>query len=141
MARTKQVARKTPPAFLQSADKTKMRPALKKSAEIAKCSGQKVRRFRPGTVALREIRKYQRSTDPLIPRAPFNRLVKEIVNDHQKDLRITTSCVDALREATEAYIITVLEDANLCCIHAKRITVMPKDIILARRLRGDINYY
>lgn len=98
---------------------------------------RKVRRWRPGTVALREVRKYQQSTDFLIPRAPFRRLVKEIVLNVKDSIRVSTSAVDALQEATEAYITGVLGDANLCTIHAKRVTLFPKDLDLALRLRGD----
>lgn len=94
------------------------------------------RKFRPGTVALREIRKYQKSTEPLIPFAPFSRLVREIANVYANDFRFQKSAVLAIREAAEAYITQVLEESNLCAIHAKRVTIMPKDIQLANRIRG-----
>ena len=95
-------------------------------------------RYRPGQKALREIRKYQRSTDLLIRKLPFRRLVNELAQKLcYPPKRFQSSAMDALQEATEAYITSVFEDANLCAIHAKRITVMPKDIQLARRIRGD----
>lgn len=97
-------------------------------------------RFKPGTVALREIRKYQKTTDLLIRKLPFQRLVKEIANDIvgcDKQLRFQSAAVAALQEAAEAYLVGLFEDVNLCAIHAKRITIMPKDMRLARRIRGD----
>jgi len=96
-------------------------------------------RFRPGTVALREIRKYQKSTNLLIRKMPFQRLVREIAQDICPDvnLRFQTAAVAALQEASEAYLVGLFEDMNLCAIHAKRVTVMPKDMALARRIRGE----
>ena len=98
---------------------------------------KKPHRFRPGTVALREIRKYQKSTDLLIRKLPFQRLVREIAQDFKSDLRFQSSAVAALQEASEAYLVGLFEDTNLCAIHAKRVTIMPKDIQLARRIRGE----
>nr|pir hypothetical protein K03A1.1 - Caenorhabditis elegans [Caenorhabditis elegans] len=89
------------------------------------------------TVALREIRRYQKSTELLIRRAPFQRLVREIAQDFKTDLRFQSSAVMALQEAAEAYLVGLFEDTNLCAIHAKRVTIMPKDIQLARRIRGE----
>jgi histone H3 len=98
---------------------------------------KKRQRYRPGTVALREIRKYQRSTDLLIQRLPFQRLVREIAQSLRGDLRFQSAAVGALQEASEAYLVGLFEDTNLCAIHAKRVTIMPKDLQLARRLRGE----
>uniref|UniRef100_A0A8K9WV69 Si:dkey-23a13.21 n=1 Tax=Oncorhynchus mykiss TaxID=8022 RepID=A0A8K9WV69_ONCMY len=95
------------------------------------------RRRRPGTVALREIRRYQKSTELLIRKLPFQRLVREIAQDFKTDLRFQSSAVMALQEASEAYLVGLFEDTNLCAIHAKRVTIMPKDIQLARRIRGE----
>jgi len=100
------------------------------------------RRFRPGTVALREIRKYQRSTDLLLRKLPFSRLVREVALEMSTDysegplLRWQSSALLALQEATEAYLVHLFEDANLCAIHAKRVTIMQRDMQLARRIRG-----
>ena len=93
--------------------------------------------YRPGTLALREIRHYQKRTNLLIKKAPFTRLVREIVQDFKQDLRFQNSAIGALQEAEEAYIIRLFEDTNLCGIHAKRVTIMPKDIQLARHIQGD----
>ena len=98
---------------------------------------KKPHRYRPGTVALREIRKYQKSTDLLIRKLPFQRLVREIAQDFKTDLRFQSSAVLALQEAAEAYLVGLFEDTNLAAIHAKRVTIMPKDIQLARRIRGE----
>ena len=98
---------------------------------------KKPHRYRPGTVALREIRKYQKSTELLIRKLPFQRLVREIAQDFKNDLRFQQTAIIALQEATEAYLVSLFEDTNLCAIHAKRVTIMPKDIQLARRIRGE----
>ena len=97
----------------------------------------KPHRYRPGTVALREIRKYQKSTELLIRKLPFKRLVREIAQDFKTDLRFQSSAINALQEASEAYIVGLMEDANICSIHAKRVTIKPNDIQLARRIRGE----
>ena len=65
------------------------------------------------------------------------RLVREIAQDFKTDLRFQSSAVMALQEASEAYLVGLFEDTNLCAIHAKRVTIMPKDIQLARRIRGE----
>mmetsp|Transcript_33975 Transcript_33975/g.35278 ORF Transcript_33975/g.35278 Transcript_33975/m.35278 type:complete len:135 (+) Transcript_33975:98-502(+) len=133
MARTKQtrIAGKVPRKEFKQPQKT-----AKKSAPV---SGgvKKPHRYRPGTVALREIRKYQKSTDLLIRKLPFQRLVRDIASEYKSDLRFQASAVLALQEASEAYLVGLFEDTNLCCIHAKRVTIMPKDIQLARRIRGE----
>ena len=98
-------------------------------------------RYRPGTVALREIRRYQKSTDLLVRKLPFQRLVREIAQDFKADLRFQGSAVLALQEASEAYHIGLFEDTNLCAIHAKRVTIFPKDVQLVRRIRGDATQY
>lgn len=98
---------------------------------------KKPHRFRPGTVALREIRKYQKNTELLIRKLPFQRLVREIAQDFKTDLRFQSSAIQALQEASEAYLVGLFEDTNLCAIHAKRVTIMPKDLQLARRIRGE----
>ena len=95
------------------------------------------RRFRPGTVALREIRHYQKTTDVLIPKRNFSRLVREITQEYKSDARFTSVAMLAMHEAAEAHLIGMLEDSNMCAIHAKRVTIMPKDIQLARRIRRD----
>eukprot|EP01084_Bolivina_argentea_P138909 244445_1 len=99
-------------------------------------SVRKKRRARPGTVALKEIRKYQQSTDLLLRKLPFSRLVKEIATKYKRDLRFQASALQALQCATEAHMVSLFEDSNLCAIHAKRVTVMPRDMQLARRIRG-----
>lgn len=100
---------------------------------------KKPHRFRPGTVALREIRRYQRSTNLLIRKLPFARLAREITNNVAPEpFRWTAEGLLALQEATEDFIVHLLEDCNLCAIHAKRVTIMPKDMQLARRIRGPV---
>ena len=98
---------------------------------------KKPHRYRPGTVALREIRKFQKSTDLLIRKLPFQRLIREIAGQFKSDLRFQSQAILALQEAAEAYLVGLFEDTNLCAIHAKRVTIMPKDMQLARRIRGE----
>jgi len=102
---------------------------------------KKKHRWRPGTKAMRDIRWYQKSTDLLIKKAPFQRLVKEVmrdIRDERGDFRIQARAVQALQEASEAFIVHLFENTNLCAIHAKRITIAPVDMRLARRVRGEI---
>jgi len=114
------------------------------TATAADETTRKPRRFRPGTVALREIRKYQKSTDLLLRRLPFSRLVREISADMMTDeveygqsgLRWQSSALLALQEAAESFLVGLFEDTNLCAIHAKRVTIMQRDLQLARRIRG-----
>ncbi|CEO58334.1 Putative Histone H3 [Penicillium brasilianum] len=101
----------------------------------------KKRRYKPGTVALKEIRRYQRSYDLLIAKLPFARLVREVALDLLPaevgaELRWQSHAIQALQEAAEAFMVHLFEDTNLCAIHAKRVTIMQKDIQLARRIRG-----
>ena len=98
---------------------------------------KKPHRYRPGTVALREIHRYQKSTELLIRRLPFQRLVREIAKDFKGRLNFASGAILTLQEAAEAYLIGLFEDTNLCAIHAKCITIMPKDIQLARCIRGE----
>ncbi|KAL6231540.1 histone-fold-containing protein [Aspergillus navahoensis] len=98
-------------------------------------------RYKPGTVALKEIRKYQRSYDLLLRKLPFARLVREVALDILpaevgSELRWQSHAIQALQEAAEAFLVHLFEDTNLCAIHAKRVTIMQKDIQLARRIRG-----
>lgn len=135
MARTKQTARKS-----TGGQGPRYRPLATKAA-LQSAPGQyqvkKPHRYRPGTIALREIRKYQKSTELLIRKLPFQRLVREIAQDFKVDLRFQGTAMLALQEAAEAYLVGLFEDSNLCAIHAKRVTIMPKDIQLARRIRGE----
>ena len=89
-------------------------------------------------MALREIRRYQKSTELLIRKLPFQRLVREIAQQcFGMDYRFQSTAILALQEASEAYLVGLFEDTNLCAIHAGRVTIMPKDIQLARRIRGE----
>ncbi|KAF2999327.1 centromeric DNA-binding histone H3-like protein cse4 [Curvularia kusanoi] len=99
----------------------------------------RTKRYKPGTVALREIRKYQKTTDLLLLKLPFQRLVREIAQGVSGDdgpNRWQSQALFALQEATEAFLVNLFHDANLCAIHAKRVTIQQKDIQLARRLRA-----
>ncbi|MFA5039906.1 MAG: hypothetical protein WC732_09565 [Candidatus Omnitrophota bacterium] len=136
MSRTKPTPKKTP-------KKTAVDPtapvAGKGAIGPAAGAAKKPHRFRPGTVALREIRKYQKSTDLLFRKLPFQRIVREIAQNIglSSDVRFQSSAMLALQEAAEAYLVKLFDDTNTCALHARRCTIAPKDMRLARRLRGD----
>ena len=111
----------------------------KRKIHEARMQGRLVKphRYRAGTVALKDIRHYQGSTALLIRKLPFQRLVREIAQDFKTDLRFQSAAILCLQEAAEAYLVKLFDDANLCAIHARRVTIMPKDILLARRIRGE----
>ena len=123
MARTKQTSRKSVPDRKHLAATGGVKPP---------------HRYRPGTVALREIRRYQKSTDLLLKRRPFQRLVREIAQNYKTDLRWQSTAILACQEAAESYLVGLFEDTNACAIHAHRQTIMPKDMALARRIRGGL---
>ena len=138
MARTKppkQGAGKAPRRGLATKDPTRAVPTRK--AKRQKGVPKRGHRYRPGTVALREIRRYQKSTDLLIRKLPFQRLFRESAQDFKSNLRFQGSAVIALQEAAEAYLVGLFEDTNFCTIYANIVTIMPKDIQLARRIRGE----
>ena len=98
---------------------------------------KKPHRYWPGTVALHEIRRYQKSTELLCRKLPISHLIREIAQAFKTDLRFQASAIGALHEAMEDYLVKLFEDTNLCAIHARRVTIMPKDMQLARRIRGE----
>ncbi|XP_051945421.1 histone H3-like [Xyrauchen texanus] len=134
MARTKQTARKS-----TGGKAPRKQLATKAARKSAPATGgvKKPHRYRPGTVALREIRRYQKSTELLIRKLPFQRLVREIAQDFKTDLRFQSSLSWPCRSPARLIWSSLFEDTNLCAIHAKRVTIMPKDIQLARRIRGE----
>ena len=134
MARTKQTARRS-----TGGKAPRKQLATKGARKTAPVAGgvKKPHRYRPGTVALREIRRYQKSTELLIRKEPFSRLVREIAQDFKTDCRFQSAAMLANQEAAEAYLIGLFEDTNLCAIHGKRVTIMPKDMQLTRRIRGE----
>ena len=146
MARVKRTARKTLPGKALRITEVFRKGKTPRSAGTAhralgKIAGvKKPHRYRPGTVALREIRRFQKTTDVLIRKAPFQRLVRQITQElfPYKDLHFQSIAVLALQEAAEAYVVGLLEDTNLAAMHAKRVTIMPRDMILARRIRGEL---
>ena len=105
----------------------------------ARMKGRQVfhRRYHPGMMALKEIRHYQKFTGFLITKLPFQRLVREIAVEVAQKMQFQSSVLLALQEAAEVYLMGLFEDTNLCTIHARRVTIMPKDIQLARRIHGE----
>lgn len=108
----------------------------KKRAENPDLEKKKIK-YKPGTVALREIKRYQKSVDILLPRAPFQKVVREITQSIDNDLRFQGAALMAIQEAAESYLVGIFEDSQLCSLHAKRVTVTLADMRLARRIRGD----
>lgn len=129
MARTKQVVKKSD----QRASVGGKAPRKR----LPENGTRKKHRFRPGTVALREIRRYQKTTELLLRKLPFQRLVREIAQDVKADLRFQSSAIAALQESAETYLVALFDDSNHCALHAKRVTVMPKDVQLALKIRGN----
>lgn len=147
MARTKQVARQAPmpkgKGLMINAVVTPAKPVAvggfggKSPRYRVGHQARKVIRQRPNKNVLEEIKKYQKTTHLLIPRMPFQRLVREIALSFNLQIRFQSFAVIALQEAAEAFLVGLFEDAHLCAIHAKRITLMPKDIQLVRRIRKE----
>ena len=145
MARTKQTARKStggkaPRKMLATKAARKSHPSPLRNIGFVK---KPPRRYKPGTVALREIRKYQKSTDLLMRKLPFARLIKEITQDYSgmngcgvAATRWTKEAILMLQEASEAFLIGLFADSLLCSVHSKRVTVQTKDLNLARAIRG-----
>ena len=142
MARTKQTARKS-----TGGKAPRKQLSTKAARRSAPASGgiKKPHRYRPGTVALRKIRRYQKGTDLLIRKLPFQRLAREVLQDLNKPGsyprvnadRFQATSLLAIQESVEAFSIGMFEDINLCAIHARRVTNMPKDMQLALRIRGE----
>ena len=155
MARTKETARKTtgktphqnliPKAPRKTLLPGQARKNAAKAAAVAQKNLGNLRtgglkrpmRYRPGMVALREIHRYQMTTELLIRKLPFSRLVREVTQDFKTDLRFQAQAIGALQEAAEAYLVGLFEDTNLCAIHAKCVMIMPKDLQLAQRIWGE----
>lgn len=134
---TPQKARKTTRPWQQLKGKleTKRGNTAKKTTKTSPV--KRPHRWRKGTVALREIRRIQKRTNLLIPKLSFSRLVRQICQDQGEELRFQSSALSALQEAAEAYLCRLFEDTQLCAIHARRVTIMPKDMQLSLRIRGE----
>ena len=134
MARTKQTARKS-----TGGKAPRKQLATKAARKSAPATGgvKKPHRYRPGTVALREIRRYQKTTELLLRKKSFYQLCREMVQDFAVDMRYQSSSILAMQEATEAYFAGLFEDTNLVAIHTRRVTILPKDIQLVRRIRNE----
>ena len=128
MARTKHTARKDEVGKKRSTFAKKQPRSQTGQASVQ----QQPHRYWPGTITLREIQRYQKSTELLISKLPFQCLVHEILQGYGVGYRVTLAMMMALQEAAEAYLVQLLEDSNLCAIHAKHITIQPKDMQLAR---------
>lgn len=135
MARTKQTARKSTGG--KAPRKQLATKAARKTAPIDTqgTPAKRPTRFKPGSVALKEIRKYQKSTENLIKKLPFTRFVREIASKLKADARFGSTALAALQDATENFLSTLFEEAYLCAIHAKRVTLFPKDIALLVKIK------
>ncbi|TMS08839.1 histone H3-like centromeric protein A [Larimichthys crocea] len=131
------VPQRRPPLESPGASGATPRPPRRSGVSKRPPVSPRRRKFRPGTRALMEIRKYQKTTDLLLRKGPFSRLVREVCQTlSRENLRWKVYALLALQEAAEAFLVMIFADANLCAIHAKRVTVFPRDIQLARRIRG-----
>ena len=143
MAKTKQTACKVvggQPTVTVAQSRTHAAKAAARKAGGKELRGPQKKKYRPGTVALQEIRRYQKTTELLIRKAPFDCLVREIVEDEKcggMPLRVSPAAVNALQKAAEAYLVLLFGDTNLWAIHAKLVMIQPKDIQLARRIHGE----
>ncbi|KAF9763588.1 histone H3-like protein [Nosema granulosis] len=131
MSRTKQTAIKSVGG--KAPRKTLGSKAVKKTVGSS-AKTTHTRRFKPGTVALKEIRKYQKSTDLLIRKRPFQRIVRNIMKT-KADMRFQGSAMLALQEAVESFLTILMEDSYRCVLHARRVTLQPKDICLVYKLK------
>jgi len=144
MARTKQTARKSTKksttliASQGASPPNSLHYGSQGSHVSMRQKPRKPYRFRPGTKALAEIRKYQRRTDMIIPKVAFGRVCREICNTIDPTLRMQSMTISALQEAAEAYVVNLMEDSNLCCLHRKCVTITRRDMQLARRIRGEV---
>ncbi|CAO1343226.1 unnamed protein product [Diamesa tonsa] len=136
MARTKQTARKSTNP-VQRILETKGKRVNTNEPESDEPKIKKVTFHAKGATALQQIKHYQKSTDLLIRKAPFHRLVREITMEMNKNMNFQVDALLALQEATEYFLVGLFEDSNMLAIHAKRVTIQPKDMHLARRIRGD----
>lgn len=133
---------KTAPVVVTTTKKSKSTTKPKSTASVV---AKKPHRFRPGTVAMREIRRYQKTTELLIPRLPFSKMVRKIALDlntsqgNVDKVQFQANALVGLQEAAENYLVKLLEDSNLNAIHANRVTLQPKDLQLAQRVRGEQN--
>ncbi|KAI5181716.1 histone H3 [Nematocida sp. AWRm80] len=136
MARTKQTARKSTGG--KAPRKQLATKAARKSTPSGAVATKRPHRFKAGTVAVREIRKYQKTTDLLIRKLPFQRLVREVASEHKADVRFQSSSILAIQESLENYITGLFEDGNRCAIHAKRVTLMARDLHLVNKIKSAI---
>ncbi|KAI6204446.1 hypothetical protein M3Y94_00675300 [Aphelenchoides besseyi] len=149
MARTKQLAKKSISHSQSSSSTTASRPTVgfkapRKRTKLTMPEGKRTKYvLKKGALSLKEIRHYQKTTNLLIPRRPFMRIVKEITTRVCKEepYKYQMGALLALQEACEYFLVGLFEDSNLLAIHAKRVTIMPKDMDLARRIRGNCYRY
>jgi histone H3 len=132
MARTKQTARRATGG--KAPRKQLATKAARKAAPA--CGGRKKPyRYRPGTLSLKEIRKLQKNGELLVPKISFGRLVREFVQDHHSDGLVRRGAMENLQESTESFLTEILENSNLCGIHADRVTLMDRDIRLVAKIK------
>ncbi|GIQ88678.1 histone H3/CENP-A, partial [Kipferlia bialata] len=124
MARTKHLKSKQTSRGFASKVPRKSLKSVKNMGGPPSDPNRKKRRFRPGTVALRDIRRLQSSTEMLLPRAPFVRLVKSVINKYEPGFRLAGDAIDCLQEASEAYLCKLFNLSMLAAVHAKRVTLM-----------------
>lgn len=135
MARTKQTQ---PKRNKSGTEKLKVKAVADAAGGVGKHEKKKYR-FKSGTVALREIKRFQKSVDTLIPKMPLRRLIREVAQPYKEELRFSRTSMDALQEASESYLVQLFSDANNCAIQHGRVTIEPHDMRLAMAMRHDHN--
>ena len=133
MARTKQIVRNN----IARKEPRKMLARKEPKRVVAKPESKNRRKMKPGVRAILQIRHYQKTTETLIPKKSFQRVVREIAQEMDPSLRFQSAAIAAIQEAAESYLTGLYEDANICAIHGGRQTIKPIDIVLARRIRGE----
>ena len=137
-AQSARAAKKHPHSLdeeVRSKQARKKLPSIPLRKKVSTGGVKKPHHYRPSTVALQEIQKYQRSTELLCRRLSVARLIREITQDFKVGLHFQATALLAIQEAMEAWLVHLMEDMNLCAIHAKRVTIGPKDLSLVCRIR------
>ncbi|KAM0688019.1 hypothetical protein COBT_000722 [Conglomerata obtusa] len=140
MARTKQTARKSTGGKAPRKQLTTKAARKTATTDVPSQAGKTTRKFKPGAVAIREIRKYQKTTEMLLRRLPFQRFCREVASKYKPDCRFKLETLSAVQESMENFLTNVFEEANMCVKHCNRVTLMPKDLKLVYKMKYECQY-
>lgn len=139
MARTKQTARKSTTGKAprkQLKTKAGRKTSESRPAPTMSAGKKKINRYhKPGVMALKEIYRYQKSTDLLIKKMPFRRVIRELAREINPELRFRSVALQTIQECAENFLVKLCEDSKLVAIHAKRVTMMAKDLLLILKIK------